>query len=220
MKFAKIPEADLGAQVDINKIMQKGTFITIYGVNNIGKTTHSKLLCKHIEEKGFKTYYLKYPIYNIEPTGPFLYKTLRNPEGQKIPEDELQLWFVLNRYQFEPELKKLLDDDYIVVAEDYTGTGIAWGMAKGLSEEWLVNANEHLLKEELSILIEGQRDLRAKEKTHVHEQNDVLVDKCKQIHNYLSEKYMWKKITLRDRIQDTSDAIFNIVDEFLKGRYS
>jgi len=200
--------------------MQKGTFITIYGVNNIGKTTHAKLLCKRLEENGFKTHYLKYPIYDIEPTGPFLNKTLRDPAGQKISEDELQLWFVLNRYQFQPELKKLIDDGYIVIAEDYTGTGIAWGMAKGLSEEWLENANKHLIKEDLSILIEGQRDLRAKETTHVHEQNDALTEKCKQVHNYLFAKYGWKKITLRDRVPDTADAIFNVVDEFLKGRYS
>jgi hypothetical protein len=44
-----------------------------------------------------------------------------------MDEHELQLWFVLNRYQYEPELKKLLNDGYIVIAEDYVGTGIAWG---------------------------------------------------------------------------------------------
>ncbi|MFA6918326.1 MAG: hypothetical protein WC285_05905, partial [Candidatus Gracilibacteria bacterium] len=155
-----------------------------------------------------------------EPSGSFINKVLRNPEGQKISEDELQLWFVLNRYQFEPELRKSLEDGYIVVAEDYIGTGIAWGMAKGLDESWLESSNKYLLKEDLSILIEGTRDLRAKEKNHVHEQNDALTEKCKQIHSYLAEKYKWNKIHLQDKVQDTSDMIFNIVDEFLKKRYS
>ncbi|MFA7685230.1 MAG: hypothetical protein WCX95_00335 [Candidatus Gracilibacteria bacterium] len=198
----------------------KGTFITLYGINNIGKTTHAKLLCKRLEEKGFKAHYLKYPIYDIEPTGPFLNKTLRDPSGQHISEDELQLWFILNRYQFEPKLEQLLEDGYIVIAEDYSGTGIAWGMAKGLSEEWLMSANKHLIKEDLSILIEGERNLRAKEKTHVHEQNDDLVEKCKAVHGYLAEKNKWKRVSLQNRVEDTSNMIFNIVDEFLKGIYS
>jgi dTMP kinase len=200
--------------------MQKGTFITLYGINNIGKSTHAKLLCKKLEEQGFKTHYLKYPIYEIEPSGPFINKTLRNPEGQAISEDELQFWFVLNRYQFQPQLKKLLEEGYVVVAEDYIGTGIAWGMAKGLEEEWLTGLNTHLVKEDLSILIEGNRDLRARETTHVHEQNDALVEKCKETHNYLGEKYDWKKIHLQDEISDTAGLIFGVVDEFLKKRYS
>lgn len=204
----------------IHKKMQKGVFVTIYGVNNIGKTTHAKLLCKRLEKSGFKTHYLKYPVYDIDPSGFFINKVLRNPDGQMIAEDELQLWFVLNRYQFEPELQKLLIDGYVVISEDYTGTGIAWGMAKGLSESWLESANQYLLKEDLSILIEGKRELRAKESHHVHEQNDELSEKCKQIHSYLAEKYGWRKISLRDKVRDTADAIFNIVDEFLKERYS
>ena len=198
----------------------KGTFITLYGINNIGKTTHAKLLCKKLEKNGYKTHYLKYPVYDIEPTGPFLNKTLRNPNGQKITEDELQLWFVMNRYQFEPKLKRLIEEGYIVVAEDYSWTGIAWGIAKGLEEEWLVSANKHLLKENLSILIEGERNLEAKEETHVHEQNDELVEKCKEVHNYLAEKNEWKRVVLQPEMTDTAKLVFNVVDEFLKGIYS
>lgn len=200
--------------------MRKGVFITIYGINNIGKTTHARLLCERLRKEGFKTHYLKYPVYDIFPTGPFINKVLRNPKGQKISEDELQLWFVLNRYQFEPKLKELLKKGFTVVAEDYTGTGIAWGMAKGLAESWLKSANQYLLKEDLSILIEGKRDLRAREKAHVHEQNDQLVERCRKTHAYLAEKYGWRRVALRDKVADTADAVFDVVDEFLKERYS
>lgn len=200
--------------------MQKGTFITLYGINNIGKTTHAKLLCEKLKELGYKAEYVKYPIYDMTPTGPFLYKTLRSPEGQKISEDELQLWFILNRYQFEPELKMLLEEGYIVIAEDYIGTGIAWGTAKGLDQKWLEDANKHLLKEDFSIMMEGNRDLNAKEKTHVHEQNDALVEKCKQVHEKLAAEYNWKIVQLQDKVEDTAKLIFDVVDEFLKGRYS
>jgi len=199
--------------------MKKGALITIYGVNNVGKTTQAKILIGKLKSCGLKVKYLKYPVYDIKPTGPIINKVLRGEGGQKIPEDELQLWFILNRYQFQSELQKLLDNGYIVIAEDYIGTGIAWGMAKGLDEMWLINANKHLIKEDLSIYIQGKRDPNVKEKKHVHEQNDELVERCKKTHEYLCKKYKWKKV-LQGNINTTAKLIFNIVDDFLKRRYS
>jgi len=86
--------------------MKKGLFITIYGINNIGKSTHAKRLVERLKKLGKKAVYIKYPIYDLAPTGPFLDKVLRHSKKQKMPEEELQLWFVLNRYQFQPKLKK------------------------------------------------------------------------------------------------------------------
>ena len=199
--------------------MKKGAFITLYGINNIGKSTHAKLLLKYLKNRGIKAIYLKFPNYDIKPTGPKINKTLRSPEGQKISEDELQLWFVLNRYQTLPQIKKLLRENYIVLAEDYTGTGIAWGIAKGLKEDWLVSANNNLIKEDLAILIDGKRNMSAKEKNHVHEQNDILAEKCRKVHLNLAKKFGWRIVNLRKEKKDTFAAIREVVDEFLAGRY-
>lgn len=195
----------------------KGKFITIYGINNIGKTTQSKLLVEKLKKAGYKAKYLKYPIYKIRPSGYAINKILRSRTGQKISEEELQLWFVINRYQFEPRLKKLLNAGYIVVAEDYIGTGIAWGVAKGLKEEWMEKVNENLLKEDFSILLEGNRNFIAKEVEHLHEQNDILIEKCARVHLHLASKYGWHKIKVRNQIEATSDFLFKTVDDFLRG---
>lgn len=193
--------------------MSKGKFITIYGINNIGKSTQAKLLVERLSNEGHKAKYVKYPVYDLMPTGPFLNKVLRGDGEQKISEDELQLWFILNRYQFEPRVKEWLKEGYIVVAEDYIGTGIAWGTAKGLDKNWLKNANKYLLKEDFAIMLEGKRDLRAQEKNHVHEQNDLLVEKCTKVHEELAEEFGWKKIRVQDKIEDTARDIW----EFAKG---
>ncbi len=161
--------------------------------------------------------YVKFPNYKVEPTGTFLYKTLR-AEEQKISESELQLWFVLNRYQSEPFIKKSIEEGYVVIAEDYTGTGIAWGVAKGLDMDWMETVNEHLRKENLAIMLFGERDLRAKEKIHVHEQNDKLIEKSKKIHGLLAKKYGWKKIAIQPKVMDTAKMIFKVVDDFLRER--
>ena len=200
--------------------MSKGRLITIYGINNVGKSTQSKLLVEKLEEAGHKVKYLKYPLYDLAPTGPFLNSVLRGSEVQKISEDELQLWFILNRYQFEPELKKFLEEGYVVVAEDYIGTGIAWGTAKGLEQKWLEEANKFLLKEDLAILIEGERDPRVIEKIHLHEQNPALMVKCAAVLKSMAGKFGWKVVERQATIEETAEKIWEVAKGFLqKGKF-
>ncbi len=191
-----------------------GKFITLYGINNIGKSTHAKKLVKRLKAEGQDAVYLKYPVYDMEPTGPFINSVLRGG-AQEITEDELQMWFVLNRYQKQHEIEKWLAEGKIVVAEDYTGTGIAWGVAKGLELEWLESLNRHLMKEDISIMFEGVRDVRAKEDGHVHEQNDELVERCAEVHRDLAQRYGWQRLEVQDRIEDTAEILYNMVIDAL-----
>jgi len=177
----------------------------------MGKTTHAKLLVEKLRETGLKAQYVKYPVYDIEPSGSFINDVLRNPDGQKISEKELQMWFVVNRFQYEAELKRLLDDDYHVVAEDYAGTGKAWGHAKGVSLEWLEEINSPLLQEDLAIVIEGDRAMDAVEDVHVHEQNPELIKKCATVHSLLADRYNWRRVHFAEKKEDTADAIWQIV---------
>ncbi len=193
----------------------KGIFITIYGINNIGKSTHAKLLVERLQNEGHKAFYLKYPVYDIEPSGPFINNVLRDPGGQKISEEELQMWFAINRHQYEPELIRLLNEGFIVIAEDYKGTGIAWGTAKGVDQNWLESLNSKVLNEDLAIMIEGRRDERAMEKHHVHERNYELIEKSAIVHNDLAVKYGWKKVPLQAEIQDTHKLLWEVLSEFL-----
>lgn len=196
--------------------MKRGIFITIYGINNIGKTTHAKRIVERINAEGGKAVYVKFPVYDLEPTGPFLNKILRGEGEQKISEDELQLWFVLNRYQYQPEIERLLHEGFIVVAEDYSGTGIAWGMAKGLEENWMEEVNKFLLKEDFAMLFEGARDISAMEEKHVHEQNEELIKKCIQTHSYLADKYRWARVKVQKDPEETAKIVWEIVEKFLE----
>lgn len=182
----------------------------------MGKTTHAKLLVEKLEAAGKKAKYVKYPVYDLEPTGPYLNRILRSGESQNITEEELQMWFALNRYQFQPELKKWLADGYIVVAEDYIGTGVAWGTAKGADPVWLERLNQFLIQEDLAILIDGDRVESAMEALHIHERNDDLIRKCRQVLQDLAEKHQWRTVLLQDRKEDTAELVWGVVSEAMK----
>ncbi len=178
----------------------------------MGKSTHAKRLVDRLNENGQKAKYVKYPVYTLEPSGPFINKILRGGV-QHISEKELQLWFVVNRHQFEEEVEKWLKEGCIVIAEDYVGTGMAWGMAKGLSEQWLETINDGLRTEDLAILMTGDRVKSATEKGHVHEENDELIGKCYEKLQYLADKHGWKKIALQEKQEDTANMIWNLVND-------
>lgn len=197
--------------------MKKGKFITIYGINNIGKSTQCKILMENLKKNGFDAVYLKYPVYSIEPTGTYINNVLRNSGNvQNIGEDQLQMWYTLNRYQFEPELKQMLDEGKIVVAEDYTATGLAWGSAKGASLEWLMEMNKYLLKEDLAIYLKGKRNMQAREANHIHESNDDLVEACQFIYDNLAVKFKWEKVSVKPSIGETADEMWSVVHKYLK----
>ncbi|MBI5152516.1 hypothetical protein HZA39_03205 [Candidatus Peregrinibacteria bacterium] len=198
--------------------MKKGKFITFYGINNIGKTTHAIRLVNRLNAMGLNTIYRKYPKYDLSPSGPYLNRILRKSKRnqQPISEEELQMWFTINRYQCQPELSRLLAEGKIIVAEDYTGTGLAWGWLKGANLQWLEEMNKYLLKEDLAVLLEGKRTMRAKEEAHIHEAHDELVEKSKKVHHILAKKYGWKIVDLEKSKDATFEKVWEVVEKFLK----
>ncbi len=189
----------------------KGQFITLYGINNIGKSTHAKRLVNRLNENGTEAVYLKYPVYDLQPTGPFLNRILRSGCGQRVSEEELQLWFTLNRFQKQPEIEKWLAEGTWVVAEDYTGTGLAWGAAKGADLEWLMGMNQHLLKEDYALMLEGERGLSAQEDGHLHESDHELARRCQKVHRELAQRFDWDVVEVQPRQADTAELVWAAV---------
>lgn len=153
-------------------------FIAVYGINNIGKTTQVEKLVAYLNGHGYRAERIKYPIYN-SPTGQQINEVLRGGKDQSISEEEFQLLYVKNREEYEPTLIRKLEEGIIIVAEDYVGTGISWATAKGASYEWAKHVNSHLLREDLAILLHGDRFIAGRENVHIHEQNDTLIPRVR-----------------------------------------
>lgn len=198
--------------------MMKGKMITIYGINGIGKTTQVELLVGYLKEKGLNASRLKYPVYDLEPEGPFIYKYLRDPEFRRQNElttDELQTKYVENRKRYEPELKKRLESGEWIVAEDYLGTGIAWGLTWGGDLEYLEEINKDLLKPDLSILMHGHRFETALEKDHRNEMESEKIKICKNFHMLLACRYSWETVNANQSIEEVKAEIVSKISKLL-----
>lgn len=189
----------------------KGKFIVIYGINNLGKSTQAHLLVYTIRKLGKKAEYLKYPVYTLDPTGPKINEILRKKIVQNISEESFQSLYAQNRRDFEPRLLKKLCDGVNIVAEDYIGTGLAWGIAKGADRHILEYQNQDLLREDIAILLDGERFLDAKENSHLHEKSDKLMKKCRETHRMLAKKFGWHIIHANQTRKKIQHDIWKIV---------
>lgn len=189
--------------------MYKGRFIVIYGPNNIGKSTQVQLLARSLEEKGKKVKVIKYPVYHLEPTGPFINEVLR--KGKQVSHLELQQAFAQNRRDYEPELKRLLQEGYWVISEDYRGTGIAWGVVSGVPLEILEDINDDLMNEDFIVMMDGERFTEAIEEMHINEKDSARWQKGRKVHLMLASRYAWPIVNANQSLQKVQADILDLI---------
>lgn len=188
-----------------------GKLIVIYGINNIGKSTQAKKLVKWLQNQGQNAQYLKYPLYDLAPSGSILNTYLRKGNPHNLTAREAQIIYALNRTQYDHKLRQILANNTHVVAEDYIGTSLAWGIGTGVEENFLKKINSHLVAEDMIILFNGSRFSQAIENGHKHETNEKLTQKVRHIHLDLAKKYGWQIINANQPIQDIHTQICQLV---------
>ena len=196
----------------------RGSFIVFYGSNNLGKSTQTARLISKITELGHQSFMLiKYPIYELTPTGPKLNDILRGKNKSKIDPKSLdmQKLYAENRFDFQNVLIETLNAGVDVIAEDYIGTGIAWGLTFGNSLKELEDINFGLLRPDVGILLDGERFKAGIEQTHVYEKaKDDIWHKNKYEFLFLADKYGWDVVNANQSVAKVSQDIWEIVKEY------
>lgn len=189
--------------------------IVLYGINNLWKSTQAHLLIDWLREQGIAAEYLKYAIYDLAPSGPMLNDYLRNDNPYQLSPREFQLLQVLNRTQYQSVLESKLANWTWIIAEDYVGTGIAWGMGAGLDQQFLTEINLHLRQPDLELFFDGERFQSWIEKNHQHEQNDALMQKVRLFHQELAEKNHWIPINANRSKEEIQKELQAVISENL-----
>lgn len=198
----------------------RGKFIVLYGPNNIGKSTQIGMLASRIiTEYHEQVLLVKYPIYGLEPTGPEIKRNIKNSSKsiKRIPDLDLQKVYAQNRKDFQHVLEICLKSGVHVIAEDYIGTGIAWGMTKGIEHNKLLEINNYLLIPDVSILLDGERFKGSIEKHHIFENaGDEVWNKNRKIHLKLAKIYKWKKVRSDNPKEKVHEDIWKVVNKEFK----
>ncbi|MFC1656488.1 dTMP kinase [Patescibacteria group bacterium] len=192
-----------------------GKFITLYSGNNLGKTTQVKAIKQQLQKKNIKVEIVKYAIYDLDPTGILINQYLRENNPYKLDSTAFQTLQAANRYQYEPTIKEKLSKGIWILAEDYIGTSIVWGIATGVEKDYLVKLNSGLLKPDLEIVLVGKPFDTGHEKNHTHEDNRKLVEQVSSLHEKLALELNWVQVNANQKIPEvTKDLMAIILDKF------
>ena len=219
----------------LKQLKNRGKFIVMYGSNNVGKSTQIERLVKRLVKEGRGFLNVKYPIYGLKPTGPRLDRIIRLKDAklQDISEKNLQILFAQNRRDFQPLLIDLLNNNINIVAEDYIGTGVAWGATRDLKIVELEKINKSLVKPDLALLLDGERKVSGIEKKHRNEgkgsnlweedrqfrmfySSDDVWEKNRRVHLKLAKRYGWKIINVDRDADSISGDVWNKVSRILE----
>jgi thymidylate kinase len=200
-------------------VKHRGKFLVVYGPNNVGKSTQFGLLASRLtRDYHQQVLFLKYPIYELSPTGPELHNYIKGKsiKDKKLSPIELQSVYAKNRYDFQSIVEACLKAGVHVIAEDYIGTGLAWGMTYGASINELLKINNYLLMPDVSILLLGTRFRESIEPKHIFENaGDEVWNKNKACFQKLAKRFSWKVIKSDDTIEKVHNNIMKIVGKEL-----
>ncbi len=175
--------------------MKNGRLIALVGVTSVGKTTQrEKLVAYGREELKFSVTSVKYPVYNLSPTGPLIHACLKEGNSQKWTAEQLQEACAQNRHDFQPKLEQLLTENDFVILEMYTTTGFCFGMGDGVPWPMLKKWNEGLTEPDVTIWLDGARFMDSIEKGHRFEEDAVKTEVIRNFHFLLCEKYGWHTV--------------------------
>jgi thymidylate kinase len=184
----------------------------------VGKSKQLDLLEERFAKLKVTTKRVEYPVYHLKPTGPILKKILWGQDRRR-EEEEMQRLFVENRKDFEPTLRSWLGAGMTVLAEDYKGTGMVWGVTRGLTVAKMEELNRDFIEPDISILVDGPRrlDLRPGE-GHIYQQDEDEWYRARKVYLQMADKYGWVRVGGDAPILTVAERIWAVIRPVLAER--
>ena len=203
-----------------------GLFITIEGIECVGKSTNTKFIANYLKKRGIKTHQTR------EPGGTLLAEKIRNillfQENENIsPLSELFLLFAARDANIQQVIKPALRDDRWVICDRFTDASFAYqGYGRELGYETvatfkeIVHANfdpdiTFLLDAPLNV-IRSRRKLNANDR--FESESDVFFNKVRNGYLEIADRFP-KRVRVIDAsqpIQDVQTQIVKYLKELVK----
>ena len=193
--------------------------IAIEGIDQAGKATQTDHLCSHLRKSGYQVLRRNFPEYGT-PIGREIAANLRGERN--CTAEGLQLLCAANRFEFKHEMTDWSREKGIVVCDRYIASGIAYGTASGLAEEWIQGLHGSLPIPDLTIFlnISVQSSLdRKRFKRDVYESNARMLQLARMSYLEQSEAPSWIAINGEPEPDRTAEAVRLAVENRLGQRH-
>jgi dTMP kinase len=187
------------------------------GVDGSGSTTHSKLLASFLECQKFKVHLTHEP--SKSEIGILLRKFLKNKE---IPPTTDALLFAADRdLHYHNEIKRKLDEGYIVISDRYIESSIIYQSLQddSITIEWIKNLNKFVGLPDLTIILDIDPKIALARKTDEDLEkfeDTTFLDRVRDLYISRAKQEGYYVINSNEIIEFVQEKIQKIVLENLK----
>jgi dTMP kinase len=198
--------------------MHNGSYIVLEGPDGGGSTTHAKILCETLRNKGFDIVQTAEP--TTGPIGTIIRAELR---GKGIPGDALQMLYSADRaWHMAKVVRPGLDAGKVVVGERCHLSTLVYGEALGLDVPWLEAMNAKFVQPDLMLVLMPPFDVCAA-RLGVRERDMLEADSIqRKVHaaygHYMNAHPEAVLVDTSGDIAPVATRIADIVDRFLASR--
>ncbi|MHA1273067.1 MAG: dTMP kinase [Promethearchaeota archaeon] len=195
----------------------KSFFIVIEGIDGCGGTTHCNLLAGFLDYLKLKVYITQEPSEN--DIGLLLRKYLKNKEIHPATD---ALLFAADRSQhYLNEIKKKLEEGFIVISDRYIESSIAYQCAQSnqISIDWVKIINKFAGKPDLTIILDIDPKIALARKTQQDLEkfeNTDFLNRVREIYLERAKEENYVVINSDDIIELVQEKIQKVVIENLK----
>ncbi len=165
--------------------------VAIEGIDQSGKKSQTGLLERLLRRRNLKVGTISFPIYNSR-SGRLIRAYL---DGKvRLPFPAACMLYSLNRWEQLDRLRQLMAESDFVVANRYTPSGLAYGIAGGAQMSWLRALDEGLPRPKVVILLDVPVDtsfVRKKVARDIHESNAEYLRKVRRAYLKLARSHGW-----------------------------
>jgi dTMP kinase len=171
-----------------------GKLIVIDGIDQSGKRTQTQLLASKIEAFGYPVSIWNFPDYST-PLGRQLKNYLTGK--RRFDFHAVHLLYAANKWERAAAIAHQINLRRVVIINRYTPSNVAYGVAHGLSVNWLQPLEEGLPKPDLVLILDispRASFMRKRRLRDVHEEDRSYLRKVRGIYLRLAKRYRWKVI--------------------------
>ncbi|MFW9988516.1 MAG: dTMP kinase [Candidatus Odinarchaeota archaeon] len=197
--------------------MYNSLFIALEGGDAAGTTTHSRLLKGFLETKGFKVFLTHEP--SDSKIGVLIRDFLKN---KKIPPTTDALLFAADRdLHYRNEIKKKLDEGYIIISDRYIESSIVYQSAQSadITVDWIKKINKFVGLPDITIILDIDPEIALERKeTEELEKFEVssFLDKVRNLYLLRAKEENYHVVNSDDIIEIVQENIQKIVLDKLK----
>ena len=173
---------------------ESGKLVVIDGIDQSGKRTQTQMLARKIQKFGYPTSIWSFPDY-ATPLGRQLKFYLAG--RTRFDFHAVHLLYAANKWEHVVSIARDVKAGRVVVINRYTPSNLAYGIAHGLSPNWLEPLERDLPKPDLVLILNVSPRVSFKRKRQfrdVHEENLSYLCKVRDAYLRLARKHRWKII--------------------------